>query len=313
MFKWPGEPSSRAEEHELADFVELVAWQGGHMSAVALSRHLGRLGENDYTSGVPEEDEADRSAEGVFEELARRRDACAGGYPFVLSDSGYGVRIGEPGQEETGVRHTIYKYLLLATRLNMRDDRSHAGYDGAHLFEELSAESARCYLGGRAESLVFGTATVAGGFSRKVDDLCERMGEGGGFHNRDDAPPRERDGKLDVVAWKPFTDRQSGKLIAFGQCKTGTRYENELTQLQPDSFCSKWLRTQPAVNPVRMFFLAEALPRTRWRSRAVDAGILFDRCRVVDFCRDPNPEVWKKVRDWTAAAAQAAGLPSGHG
>ena len=109
MFEWAGEPSPHAEEHELADFLELTAWRDGEVSAVALSRHLARLGENDYSDGVPEE--------------------------------------------------------------------------------------------------------------------------------------------------------------------------------------------------------AEARSRGRWRSAAVDAGILLDRCRVVDFCRDPDPAVRQKVREWTRAAAEATGLP----
>ena len=311
MFNWPGTPSLRAEEHELADFLELAAWRDGGVSAVALSRLLGRLGENDYSSGVPEEEEEDPAVENAFAELERRRDACDGGYPFVLGDKGVTVRLDEPEDEAGVARHAIYKYLLLATRLNMKDNRCHAGCDGALLFEELAAESAKLYLGARSESLVFGTAAGAGDFPGKIDELCERMGEGGGFCNRDGAPPRAQDGKLDVVAWKPFADRLPGKLIAFGQCKTGTHYEGELTQLQPGSFCSKWIHTPPAVTPVRMFFLAEARPRARWRSAAVDAGILFDRCRVVDFCRDPSPPVGQKVREWTRAAAAATGLPGG--
>lgn len=293
----------------MADFLELTAWRDGRASEVALSRLLGRLGENDYSSGVPEEE--DPAVENAFAELERRRDACDGGYPFVLGDEGATIRLDEPRDGEAAARHAIYKYLLLATRLNMRDCRRHAGCDGALLFEELAAESARRYLGDRSESLVFGTAAEAGDFPGRIDELCERMGEGGGFCNRDGAPPRARDGKLDVVAWKPFADRLPGKLIAFGQCKTGTYYESELTQLQPDSFCSKWLHTQPAVTPVRMFFLAEARPPTHWRSAAVDAGILFDRCRFVDFCRDPDPAVRQKVREWTRAAAAATGLPGG--
>ena len=311
MFEWPGEPSPHAEEHELADFLELTAWRAGGTSAVALSRLLGRLGENDYRAGVPEEDEVDRAAGDAFAELDRRRHDCGGGYPFVLGGEGATVRLDEPRDEEADARHAIYKYLLLATRLNMRDNRRHAGRDGALLFEELAAETAKGYLGARSESLVFGTAAGTADFPGRIDELCARMGEGGGFRNRDDTPPRARDGKLDVVAWKPFADRRPGKLIAFGQCKTGTHYRDELTQLQPDSFCSKWLHTQPAVTPVRMFFLAEARPRGRWRSAAVDAGILFDRCRVVDFCRDPGAEVRWKVREWTRAAAEATGLPGG--
>ena len=136
------------------------------------------------------------------------------------------------------------------------------------------------------------------------------MEEGGGFLNRDEAPPNQRDGKLDVVAWKHFADRLPGKLIAFGQCKTGTNYRDTLTQLQPDSFCRKWLHSSPALTPVRMFFLAEAISRLQWYSTASDVGLLFDRCRMVDFCDEVSPEVLKKVTIWTETAANDVELPN---
>ena len=159
--------------------------------------------------------------------------------------------------------------------------------------------------------MVFGTAVSAnGGFPVRVNKLCNRMAEGGGFFNHNNTVPRQQDDKLDVVAWTPFSDRLPGQLIMFGQCKTGTYYKDQLTQLQPDAFCRNWLRTQPAVTPARAFFLAEALPRSRWRYSAVNAGVLFDRCRIVDFARDASADLLAKIRDWTEAAAIATGLPS---
>lgn len=311
MFKWPGEPSPSDKAHELADYVELVAWRDGSMSAVALSRFLGRREDPDYSvGGVPEEDEVDTVAEDAFVEIGRRHEACAGGYPFVLDDNGAIVRRqGHIGGEENA-RHTIYKYLLLATRLNMKDDRQHDGYDGTQLLEELAAESAMSYLGNRSESMVFGTAASASGFPGRVNELCSRMAEGGGFVDHDNTASRQQDGKLDVVAWTPFSDRLPGQLIMFGQCKTGTHYNDQLAQLQPDAFCSKWLRTQPAATPARAFFLAEALPRSGWRDSAVDAGVLFDRCRIVDFARDASADLLARIRGWTDAAAIATGLSS---
>ena len=309
MFKWPGEPSPSDEEHELADYVELVAWRDGSMSDVALTRFLGRREDPDYSTGVPEEDKVDAVAENTFGEIERRREACAGGYPFVLGGSGAVVQRQEHTDGESNARHAIYKYLLLATRLNMKNDRQHGGYDGTRLLEELAAESARSYLGSRSKSMVFGTAVSAsGGFRGRVDELCSRMAEGGGFFNHNNTAPRQQDDKLDVVAWTPFSDRLPGQLIMFGQCKTGTYYKDQLTQLQPDAFCSNWLRTQPAVTPARAFFLAEALPRSRWRYSAVNAGVLFDRCRIVDFSRDASTNLLAKIRDWTDAAAIATGL-----
>ena len=306
MFKWPGGPSPRAPGHELADFAELVCWQQGSTSATALTGLLGRLDENDYSGGVPEDEEIPQYVEEAYLEVERRIEGCGDGYPFALGDKGDTLHI--VPNSDTG-KYAIYKYLLLATRVKMDSNHSHAGIDGTHLFEELSAETCREYFGDRAESMVFGTAAGAPGFQGKVNDLCVRIREGYGYESHTSSRGNEKDGKLDVVVWKHFSDGLAGKLIAFGQCKTGTNYENTLTQLQPDSFCRKWMRSSPAMTPMRLFFLAEALPRGPWYNVASDAGLLFDRCRIVDFSRHISQGVSANVEVWTAAAAKATGLP----
>ena len=307
MFKWPGAPSAYASKHELADYAELICWRQGSTSSTALSRLLGRLGDNDYSGGVPEEETTDTDVEESYTEIEQRVMACRDGYPFKIMEPGYTLRANREGEN---YKHLIYKYLLLATRLNMKNNRVHADIDGALLLEDLSAEVAREYLGVRAESLVFGTAAGGTGFREKVDELCKQMKEGDGFVNRDGTPPREQDGRLDVVVWKHFTDSLPGKLIAFGQCKTGTDYRSTLTQLQPDSFCRKWLQSPLVITPVRMFFVSEALPRGHWYNVSSDAGLLFDRCRIVDFCDNISADILEKLRAWTAAASEATELPS---
>jgi len=307
-FKWPGVPSARASEHELADFAELAGWQKKSMSMTSLSKLFGRNEENDYSRGVPEEDVTDGVAEAAYAEIEQRKKACGDGYPFEITRKGYTLRANQSA--DSNPKHIIYKYLLLATRLNMQSNRVHADIDGALLFEELVAESAREYLGPRAESLVFGTAAGSANFSDKVNELCKKMKEGNGFISRSSTLSNQKDGKLDVVVWKPFADKSAGKLIAFGQCKTGTSYKESLTQLQPDSFCRKWLRSSPAVPPIRAFFVSEALSRSQWYNDISDAGLLFDRCRIVEFCDDISGNVLEKVRNWTSAAAAAAELPN---
>ena len=312
MFKWPGVPSQRAPEHEIADFAELVCWRDGSVSATTLASALGKVDENAYLDGVPEEEDLPKDITAAFQEIERRAEYCDNGYPFAIRQQGYTLRL---AYDVTNDKHSIYQYLLLATRLHMdraprHAGRRHADIDGAHLFEELTAEVARNYFGDRAESMVFGTAVGQTGFQEKVEDLCRRLNEGDGFRGRDRRPTQARDGKLDVVVWKPFTDNLPGKLIAFGQSKTGTSYEGELATLQPSSFCQKWLQSFPAVLPVRMFFVAEARNRGRWHSESTDAGILLDRCRIVDFCDEISRNTLDKVAAWTAAAAAATSLPS---
>ena len=80
---------------------------------------------------------------------------------------------------------------------------------------------------------------------------------------------------------------------------------NQLAQLQPDAFCNKRFQSQPAISPVRAFFVPEALPRSRLRNAAMNAGLLFDRCRIVDFINGASDEVLDKVRTWTAAARES--------
>ena len=87
-------------------------------------------------------------------------------------------------------------------------------------------------------------------------------------------------------------------------------------QLQPDQFCAKWLRERPPVVPLRAFFVSEALSRSgdpsrrRWYEDSIDAGLLFDRCRIVDFCDSVAEEVLEEVRIWTEAAAEGTELPA---
>lgn len=321
-FKWPGAPSAFASEHELADFGELLAWQNGLVSLTELSRVMGRLSENDYSTtpsdgdvaesydpplgGVPEEDESDRIAEEAFAELGRRCWACREHYPYKMSSQGYTLRL---SVDQTNDRHLLYNFLLLATRLDMKNMRRHGDIDGTALFERVAALAARGYLGCRADSLVFGTSAPSATFRDRVNTLCLRLQEGGGFLDRYGGSHRVRDGKLDVVAWKPFSDRRAGKLIAFGQCKTGTSYRDSLTQLQPDSFFSKWVLHPPLLMPVRMFFVSEALPDADWGRVAPDAGILFDRCRVIDFVDTLDRDLVIEVARWSNAAAASTRLP----
>ena len=305
MFKWPGTPSARPPEHELADYAELVCWKDNTTSTTVLTADLGRLEENDYSEGVPGEEEAPQIAEEAYREIERRKETCRDGYPFVIGEHGYTLHV---SQKAGNHKHIIYKYLLLATRLSMDNNRKHANIDGTHLFEELASEAAREYLGARAESIVFGTA-AGSDFQGKINDLCKRINDGDQFYNHNGCSTNKQDGKLDVVAWKHFADRLPGKLIVFGQCKTGTNYRDELTQLQPDVFCRNWLFSPPALTPVRMFFVAEAISRLDWGSVSSEAGLLFDRCRIVDFCDGISEDVLEKVKVWTEAAAEENELP----
>jgi hypothetical protein len=298
MFKLPNLPSSRAHTHELADFSELLAWMKGSASAREIAAYLGRLDENDNNVGC--DDNSDESADTldeVMNEIERREVACGNGYPFRLELVGTVVHLKEDAI--TNPRSLTYLYLLLSTRLNMRDEKIQAELDGTKLLEKISAHILKNYLGNsRAMTVVFGTAQL-GGFEAKVKDICLKLGEGSGFRSLDGTPPQANDDRIDTVGWIPFSDKLPGQLIVFGQCKTGTEWRDSTTDLQPENFIKRWMQEPILVTPIRAFFVAEAADRARWKSDCLSAGIFFDRCRIVD-CLSGMPI--DEIQKWTLAA-----------
>ena len=309
MFKWPHTPSPGAPASELADYAELLCWQTARVSHTALHQDLVRMDVNDYANGVPVEDEWAVNVDEALSEMQRRREVCGNGYPFVMDSKGGFARYVSNVEQEKAL---IYKFLLLATRLDMSkpESRQHADLDGTVLFEHVAAEITRIYLGPRTEKMIFGANMNASGFASRVEELCRRLGEGEGF--RDEYAHRHhiKDDKLDIVLWKSFSDCLPGQLIAFGQCKTGTSYQNTLSELHPEAFCGQWMLTQPAVTPLRLFLIADALSPLEFERSARQAGILFDRCRIIDFCDDLDQGVIDWISDWTVVAARFAGLPA---
>ncbi|MCH7727956.1 MAG: hypothetical protein IH991_15990 [Planctomycetes bacterium] len=297
-FKLPKLPSPQAGLHELADFAEIVAWDQGSVSEREVIAFLGRVDDNAHNDGVnDDEEEATNLLPDVMIELERRANACRSGYPFELIREG--TVLDYHSENEASPESIVYRYLLLSTRLNMKSSKVHADLDGTLLLEKLAAHVLECYLGSRAKSLVFGTAET-GTFRHKVEQLCETLCEGVGFRALDNnATVHAVDDKLDAVAWIPFHDSTPGQLIVFGQCKTGSNWSGLVTQLQPSDFAKRWFKEPFLVDPMRVFCLSEALDRTRRKSTQVSAGIIFDRCRLVDFCDGFNTA---DIERWTDAA-----------
>lgn len=184
--------------------------------------------------------------------------------------------------------------------------------DGAELFEQVCCEVAKNYWGTDAKGMVFGTARRVDarevtGFEAAVNYFCTETREGDGFRNNYNEPITAQDGKLDVVVWKPFSDKRRGQLMGFGQCKTGTHWSSGLFTLRPEGFCKKWVSPAPVVDPVRLYFITARVKQSKWHEVGVDGGVMFDRCRILDYA-PPMPELRAKWTRWTKAAPAAHGI-----
>jgi len=287
-----------------ADWVELITLQAvdKNTSIRDLASSLRRTGSaeelSDADSRISKGDlgwEASLGvAESAFAEIDDRLQSCgAPAYPFDV--------VGQHLQARNDITDSPYLFLLLLTHFGHSPGIRHA--QGTNLFERVCAAAAEAYYGGSATgtlSLPFGFPRrySAKRFSKALNDLSQRLGEGRGYRDRPNID-RNKDGKLDVVVWKHFNDQRKGKAIAFGQCATGANWRSKTSELNVRAFCGKWLIDQPTVEPVRLFFVPHRVHFNDWEDVCFDGGILFDRCRIASLAMAIEPALREECRDWS--------------
>ncbi len=295
----PPPATTNAEEH--ADWLELVAL-GDTDRRASIEDLVGALRTTSSTEDLAEERSVDRGSEqaqsiaesamSLAEErsisMVRRAD-----YPFRFS--------GQTVTARPSAVRTTYAYLLVLSWFG--EDAGPAGVNGASLFEDVAGEAARNYLGGtktgaQVYNFGFPRRRTPAKFRPALDDLCRQMGEGSGSRDRPTVA-RQKDAKLDLVAWVPMPDSRTGKIVGFGQCATGRHWKLKVSELQADAWCKKWLRDQPPVYPIRLFFLPHRINGAELDHHAQDAGIIFDRCRLAAYASNLNKEMRTRVSEWT--------------
>lgn len=300
-------PSASESRTVHADWLELRALEAAdHNSSIQdLIQVIRRTGTIEaIEEGEESEDPQDRGsektqivAEDAFAEIEDRHTSCGGPrgmYPFRLRPQYIELR-SEP-------QESLYLFLLLLSRFGK--DAGPNGTDAARLFELVSLHAATNYFGGvrsGVESYHFGAPrrSTPRKFRDALDEMCRQIGEGQGC--RVDRPNLgdQKDAKLDLTVWRPFRDNLPGKLIAFGQCATGSDWTDKLTQLQPEAFCGMWMLDTPIVKPVRLFFVPFRIERRRWLDTARLGGIVFDRCRIAANARQVDRELMRDCASWT--------------
>lgn len=299
MFKLPnGVPNFRTSAQDWADYAEYQALLLGKVNLFDLTKTSRMVSDEDMVLGV--EDETDKYLQKIDEisaEILYRMQVGEQLYPFEIADNDYSLCY-EPKSKEG---HIVYPYLLLATRAQMGKDRVKADIDGSLLFEHLCSTVAQNYFGSRTEVDILGTSKEdVSSFRGKLREITRVLGEGGDIHENPGHKPQ--DDNVDIIVWKGFKDRQPSKMIAFGQCKTGTSWVDRLSELNTEAFCKTWFTKQPVLTPVRMFFTAQYFPRDIFRVRANEAGLVFDRFRILDYLPDQiNGNLLQDMRTWTEA------------
>ncbi len=329
MPAFPISPTSHAPREERGDYLELLALRdpllgSSEQDYIEITQRDGEDESEDAQTygGVSNDRTSENAAEEAISELEERGlefGHCNKYYPYSLKNDLLILKKKWGGQSY----QFLYWFLLLTSRLDMRLEKKQARLDGTQLFEEICLHAAIRYLGGpdkiRVGSMLFGTARqtlnwentegcTRSAFAQNVSALCKSLGEGGDFKpKRVGARIRPKDAKVDVVVWRKFFDNHPGKLIAFGQCKTGRHWSDGLSELDPYSFSKKFITESFAVTPIKLFFTAARVSTDRY-DHASDGGVFFDRCRIIQHADKIPDDLLKRCQSWTKAAGASKGL-----
>ena len=228
-------------------------------------------------------------AEAAFAEVESRAAACGGAYPFRVR----GQRI----DARPATDRSIYVFLLLLSLYGGKAGPSELS--AFAIFDDVAAQASKTYIGGDSYVFAFPRRVAPKGFCKALDDLILQMGEGQGNRRRPQSK-NQKDAKLDIVSWRAFEDKRPGKIIAFGQCATGSDWKSKLSELQPRAFAAKWLLESLVVEPIRLFFMPFRVPEDEWLDIGYDGGIVFDRCRLANHGRGVSREVLGQVKAWNS-------------
>ena len=295
--------SSPPSEH--ADWLELraLAATNGTSSYNELARALKTSGTADAVSDSRREDEEiiDGIADAASYELGERYEACGSQeiiYPFMLDRHTVSLK----------PDHTDSLYIFLLLLSSFGKDAGPSGTHGDRVFEDVCAQAAESYFGGPSEyvhSRVFGfpRAKLPVNFEAAVNQLCHDMGEGTESRTRP-STAHLKDDKLDIVTWAAFPDKRPGKLIGFGQCATGNNWREKKSELKPQAWCGKRLMRNPLILPTPLFFVPHRIDSSEWDETTLDAGVVFDRCRIAFCSQELGEDLYSTCVRWSNHAIE---------
>ncbi len=265
-------------------------------------------------------------AEDAFEELNDRIDACRVNchpniscYPFELMGKNTVLQRKPPVPPDTDAG-LLYLFLLVLSRSNMGSTaRARNAIDPTKVFERLCADVLKDFWGGQSahsDSLVFGTAHAGGqrNFESHINQLCNFLQEGMGWKNGARSPGAGV-GKLEIVVYRRFCDKRPVSLVGFAQCKTGIHWREHLTKLQPSGFCHNYMTNPLVVEPMRIYMVPHRIVANRWDEDSRAGGLLFDRCRIVNYGNSIKPMTLKNcsnvaaIRPWPTRKKLKTPLP----
>ena len=164
------------------------------------------------------------------------------------------------------------------------------------LFERIACHAFAAYLDGQAIILRCGPdGRKLKGAKEKIELVSQRIGE-----RLIETPSAYNDRGTDIVAWKPFHDERTGKLVLLAQCAAGDNWRGKSREVVLDAWRQyiHW-----TCKPIAGFAAPVFISKGRWHDIGLESGLVLDRPRLHNLLhRHPIPaELTADAQRWCNA------------
>lgn len=207
----------------------------------------------------------------LFMEISRRRRIAGFSYPLIVDD--LIVKTNKQPCTE------FYKFLLLISikKSPLRKRRGFKEVD--QIFDNIVCEAVKIYFGEGTETLRFGWPPSDGRpkkFTKALEWLSVKTGINVGIGA---SSPANKDGGVDVVAWKPFSDKRTAFIIALIQCTIQLDWFPKGKDIVDHVWLSKLDTGRFALTSLAIPFIIEK-NFDKWDDLRRTVNLIFDRLRL---------------------------------
>jgi hypothetical protein len=219
----------------------------------------------------------DNEKSDIWEKLKDREALYGPEGPFKINEDSVSPRI----QTYDNPAYTM------CSLLNFFGNARNSGATGK-LFERLSAFAAKKYLNG--EVRIYGYPR-AGNLSSILTEMNEKLGS--------QKVPARGDRGVDLIAWKPFTDKHPSHIVVLMQCASGKNWKTKTRDIGINAWYHyvNW-----AQEVMKGFTTPTVIERgDKFYEAGYDAGVIIDRPRLYNYTKDmvtTDRQLYDEIKAW---------------
>lgn len=276
-------PPSDTISSDLADWLELAAFAStnGEATFDSVNEAL-EIEEDSEPEEIHDEDDLrEARIQATFSAIEERLEALNGSYPFRLTPQGHAITLAASPR----AGHSAYLLCLLLSHVSgdgSLDGRLLPGLDRSRdWFQVCATLCAASICGGPSFSFGWPRPDKTGFHEKLVQVFGHRAGNGiPRAEMPPGAPPKIKDGGIDVIAWKMESDGRPGIPYLLGQAASGKNWREKSVQSFIQRFHAFWFEHSPSSIPSPAMFIPFCLPEPQdqradhWSQKEVLEGHL---------------------------------------